>query len=63
MGSYIQRFEQAMLDVGDSRLDFEPLTTEFLDILRAFVTDTYHCCTYHRQRMDRAGVRPDAIDS
>lgn len=63
MASYIERFERATLDVGDSRLDFEPLPTEFLDILRAFVTDTYHCCTYHRQRMDRAGVRPEAIDS
>ena len=63
MSNYIQRFEDAILDVGDSRLDFEPLPGAFLDMLRAFISDTYRSCTYHRQRMDRASVKPQEIRS
>ena len=63
MSSYIQRFEDATLDVGDPRLDFEPLPAAFLDMLRAFITDTHRSCTYHRQRMDRAGVKSQDIRS
>lgn len=63
MGRYIQQFEEAKLDVGDVRLDFETLPIEFLNILRAFVSDTHRSCTYHRRRLDRAGVKPEEIRS
>jgi phenylacetate-CoA ligase len=63
MSSYIQSFEDASLDVADPRLDFEPLPDRFLNILRAFFSDTYRSCSYHRQRMERAGVKPEDIRS
>jgi len=63
MGKFLQQFEDVKLDVGDVRLDFEKLPPDFLNILRAFVSDTYRSCAYHRRRLDRAGVKPEEIRS
>lgn len=45
----------------------EPPTTmreaESFAILRAWVEDTYASCSFHRKRLDKAGITPDAIAS
>jgi phenylacetate-CoA ligase len=63
MQSYIMRFGGASLDVGDPRLDQQPLGDDFRRMLHAFVEDTYGSCSYHRRRMERAGVRPEEVTS
>lgn len=63
MSSFVMRFGDTTLDVGDTGLDRRPLGADFLAMARAFVADTYDGCTYHRQRLDRAGIKPDEVRS
>lgn len=56
----ILRFGDARLDVGDHRLlDFTPqyhAESPFFAVVRAFIRDTYERCSFHRRRMQKAGI-------
>lgn len=56
-------FGSATIDILDRTLDDEPVGERLLPLLRAFASDTYAACTFHRNRLDRAGVKPEAIAS
>lgn len=56
-------FGRIAIDSSDRALDREPLGSGFLAFLRAYVADTYHTCSFHRRRMQRAQVSPDDIAS
>ncbi len=61
--SYVVRFGDEALDVGQPDLDRKPLVDAFLPLLRAYVTDTFNRCTFHRERMQNAGFAPHSLQT
>ncbi len=63
MLSHHLRFGDVSLDVGDDRLDREAAGGDFFHLLKAFIGDTYACCSLHRRRMQRAVFAPESFRS
>lgn len=63
MGEHRIRFGDVSFDLADPSIDHKPLPREFVDLLHAYAVDTYDTCSYHRKRMDGAGVKPGSVRS
>lgn len=50
------RFGDAELEVGDTKLDYEPLDDQFFKLVQAFVRDTHQHVPWHQKRLDGAGI-------
>jgi phenylacetate-CoA ligase len=54
-------FGDQRLDLGDRRLDFEPLGARYVALLRAFVVDTVRDSPFYQARFKRTGIDPERI--
>ena len=61
MVEHLIRFGGTSFNIADPAIDYQPLSTGFFDLVRAFVSDTYESCSFHRRRLEKAGVKPDAL--
>lgn len=57
----VLRFGDEEIDISNSVLDHHPYPEQYRRVLYAFVRDTVAKCGFYRERMERAGIKPEQI--
>jgi phenylacetate-CoA ligase len=57
------QFGRASFDSTDPQIDYQPLGAAYFALLQAFVEDTFKSCSFHHDRLSKAGLRDGRVTS